>query len=128
MIRRNVIIGAGTGLYLASSDDAAPFVNGLIEHNVVIDTIGYNTQVKRQQPRPTNVGLPTGQSRTIIRHNVFSKQYKAANGASAQSNLLVGICPDQRRRLDRSLRDLRKFPLPEPDQSAVQGRGQPYAA
>jgi hypothetical protein len=93
VVRRNTIIGAGTGMYFGNSDGTAPFVNGVIEHNLVIDTIGYNLQVKHQLPRPTNVGLPTGDSRTIIRHNVFSKQNNAATGALARPNVLVGHFP-----------------------------------
>ena len=93
VIRRNTIIGAGTGLYLGNSDGKAPFVSGLIEHNLVVDTLGYNLQIKHQVPRPTDVGLPTGESRTIIRHNVFSKQHNASTGADARPNVLVGHLP-----------------------------------
>jgi hypothetical protein len=93
IVRRNTIIGAGTGMYFGNSDGTSPFVNGLIEHNLVVDTIGYNLQIKHQLPRPTNVGLPTGDSRTIIRHNVFSKQNNAATGALARPNVLVGHFP-----------------------------------
>jgi hypothetical protein len=39
-VRRNTIIGAGTGMYFGNSDGTAPFVSGLIEHNPVVDTIG----------------------------------------------------------------------------------------
>jgi hypothetical protein len=93
VVRYNIIVGAGTGMYFGNSDGTAPFVNGLIEHNVVLDTLGYNVQIKHQQPRPTNVGLPTGDSRTIIRHNVFSKSGNSAIGAMARPNLLVGHFP-----------------------------------
>jgi hypothetical protein len=93
VIRRNVIIGAGTGIYLGSSDGSAAFVAGLIEHNLIVDTLGYNMQIKHQLPRPTNVGLPTGMNRTIIRHNVFSKQNNASSGGDARPNLLVGHFP-----------------------------------
>ena len=93
VIRRNTIIGAGTGMYFGNSDGTSPFVNGLIEHNLVVDTIGYNMQIKHQLPRPTNVGLPTGESRTIIRHNVWSKQNNASSGADARPNVLVGHLP-----------------------------------
>ena len=73
VIRNNIIRNAGTGMYLGDSDGSNPFVRGLIENNLFIDTIGYNVQIKHQKPRPTNIGMPTGQSKTIIRHNVFSK-------------------------------------------------------
>lgn len=93
LIRRNTIIGAGTGLYLGNSDGTASFVNGVIEYNLVVDTIGYNLQIKHQRARPTHVGLPTGASRTIIRHNVWSKQNNASTGDTARPNVLVGHFP-----------------------------------
>jgi hypothetical protein len=80
VIRRNTIIGAGTGMYLGNSDGNAAFVAGTIENNLIMDTIGYNIEIKHQNPRPTNVGLPTGNSRTIIRHNVFSKSGNSSGG------------------------------------------------
>ena len=58
IVRRNRIIGAGTGMYFGNSDGSAPFVAGLIEYNVVLDTLGYNVQIKHQNPRPTDIGLP----------------------------------------------------------------------
>lgn len=93
IIRRNTIIGAGTGLYLGNSDGTTPFVGGLIEYNVIVDTLGYNMQIKHQVPRPTNVGMPTTPQRTIIRHNVFSKANNASTGDLARPNLLLGHFP-----------------------------------
>jgi hypothetical protein len=91
VIRGNTIVGAGTGMYLGNSDGTAPFVAGLIERNLVIDTIGYNLQIKHQIHRPDIEGLPHT-SVTTIRHNVFSK----ATGGSiylARPNVLVGHFP-----------------------------------
>jgi hypothetical protein len=93
VIRRNTIIGAGTGMYLGNSDGSAAFVAGTIENNLIMDTLGYNIEIKHQNPRPTNVGLPTGNSRTIIRHNVFSKSGNSSGGGLARPNLLVGHFP-----------------------------------
>lgn len=93
VIRRNTIIGAGTGIYLGSSDGSWPFVAGLIEYNVILDTIGYNMEIKHQIARPTGTGLPTGDSRTIIRHNVFSKTSATVGSDGARPNLLVGHFP-----------------------------------
>ena len=59
-IRGNTIIGAGTGMYLGNSDGANPFVAGVIERNVVRDTIGYNLQIKHQAPWPGISGCPRG--------------------------------------------------------------------
>lgn len=93
VIRGNRIERTGTGMYLGDSDGSAPFVGGLIEHNVVLDTSGYNAQVKHQMPRPTLEGLPQEPRDTIIRHNVFSKSAGAATGDGARPNLLVGHLP-----------------------------------
>ena len=92
-IRGNTIVGAGTGMYLGNSTGDAPFVAGIIEHNLIIYTIGYNIEIKHQNPRPSDIGLPTDDSRTIIRHNVFSKARNASTGENARPNLLVGHFP-----------------------------------
>ena len=93
IIRRNTIVGAGTGIYLGNSDGTQPFVAGVIENNLIVDTIGYNIEIKHQQPRPTGIGLPTGSSRTIIRHNVFSKRNNGSTGDLARPNVLLGHLP-----------------------------------
>jgi hypothetical protein len=92
VIRRNVIEGAGTGIYLGNSDGEDEFAHGLVEFNLVRDTLGYNMQVKHQNGRATGLGSPAS-GRTIIRHNVFSKALNAAGGGNARPNLLVGHWP-----------------------------------
>ncbi len=92
-IRRCTIERAGTGMYLGNSDGANPFVAGVIEHNVVRDTLGYNVQVKHQRPWPAGVPLPQERTTTVIRHNVFVKQSNAAQGKQARPNLLIGDLP-----------------------------------
>lgn len=92
-IRRNVIEAAGTGMYLGNSDGTLPFVQGLIEHNVIVNTVGYNMQIKHQNAWPTGLGLPTGMTRTVIRHNVFIKDGRASPDGD-RPNLLVGGWPD----------------------------------
>lgn len=93
IVRGNTIVGAGTGMYFGNSDGRHPFVAGLIEHNVIRDTIGYNIQIKHQLPRPEGIGLPAHPSRTVIRHNVFVKSHGSATGPMARPNLLVGHFP-----------------------------------
>jgi len=92
VVRRNVITGAGTGMYFGDSDGSAEFVAGLVEHNLVRDTIGYNMQVKHQNTRSTGLGMPAT-AQTVIRHNVFSKAQGYSTGANARPNLLVGHWP-----------------------------------
>jgi len=92
-IRGNTIIGAGTGMYLGNSDGARPFVAGLIERNVIRDTIGYNVQIKHQAPFPSITGLPTGRTNTVVRHNVFTKGSNSSIGDLARPNLLIGDVP-----------------------------------
>lgn len=92
VIRGNTILGAGTGIYLGNSDGRAPFVAGLIERNLIVDTLGYNLQIKHQLPRPDIPGMPEGASTTIIRHNVFAKP-EAGSAESARPNVLVGHFP-----------------------------------
>src|SRR5262249_33272055 len=58
-IRNNQILGAGTGIYLGNSDGTQPFVNGIIENNLIRDTIGYNTEIKDQVSIPDIPGMPT---------------------------------------------------------------------
>ncbi len=93
IIRNNIIERAGTGLYLGDSDGSSPFIRGIIEHNLVYDTIGYNMEIKHQNPRGNLPGAPPDGSKSIIRHNVFSKQNNASSGASARPNVLVGHWP-----------------------------------
>ncbi len=93
VIRCNEIIGAGTGMYLGSSDGTKPFIAGLIEHNVIRDTIGYNIEIKHQKARPGIPGIPGGRNSSIVRHNVFSKSGNSSVGSMARPNLLVGHFP-----------------------------------
>ncbi|MFW5740268.1 MAG: hypothetical protein ACOC1F_07870, partial [Myxococcota bacterium] len=92
-IRGNRITGAGTGMYLGNSNGNDPFVAGLIEHNLIADTLGYNVEIKWQNPRPDIAGMPTGPSSTIIRHNVFIKTDRPSPSGD-RPNLLVGGFPD----------------------------------
>jgi len=95
VIRNNIIVGAGTGIYLGDSDGSAPFVAGVIEGNLVRDTRGYNLQIKHQRNRQSLPGMPPGRSVTVIRHNVFSKGKNASTGELARPNVLVGHFPKE---------------------------------
>jgi hypothetical protein len=100
VIRNNKIIGAGTGMYLGNwQGNNEPFVGGLIEHNLIQDTIGYNIQIKQMNSRSYDngdpiPGMPTEDRKTIIRHNVFSKAIQPSTPTEGpRPNLLVGYFP-----------------------------------
>ena len=92
-IRGCTIVGAGTGMYLGNSDGRNPFVAGIIERNLVRDTLGYNVQIKHQVAWPDLPGLPAGRTVTIIRDNVFAKAANGSTGPQARPNVLVGDVP-----------------------------------
>lgn len=98
VIRGNTFVEAGTGAYLGNSDGSSPFVAGIIENNLFVDTIGYNIEVKFQLPYTAPPGMPVGVRRTIIRNNVFLKRraqstWPADRLSGIRPNLLVGGFP-----------------------------------
>lgn len=92
IIRYNQIVGAGTGLYLGDSDGTQPFVNGVIENNLIKDTIGYNMEIKDQISIPDIPGIPTEPTSTVIRNNVFIKNDQPSPDGD-RPNLMVGAFP-----------------------------------
>jgi hypothetical protein len=93
IIRECTIDGAGTGMYFGNSNGEEPFVNGIIEYNLVKNTIGYNLQIKHQNIGSRNVAGMTLNGKTLIRHNDLSKEKNASIGGSSRPNLLVGNYP-----------------------------------
>jgi hypothetical protein len=98
VIRGNTIIEAGTGLYLGSSQGDLQFIGGLIEGNLVMDTIGYNMEIKWQLPYALPAGLDPEPHKTIIRNNVFIKTKPQSAwppdfSAGPRPNVLVGGFP-----------------------------------
>jgi hypothetical protein len=92
IIRYNRILRAGTGLYLGDSDGTQPFVAGVIENNLIQDTIGYNMEIKDQITIPAIPGMPMAPTTTIIRNNVFIKNDQPSPDGD-RPNLLVGAFP-----------------------------------
>ena len=92
IVRGNRILNAGTGIYLGNSDGTFPFIGGLIENNLVENSIGYSMQIKWQLPRPDVQGMPTTPSTTIIRNNVFIKNDQPSPDGD-RPNVLVGGFP-----------------------------------
>lgn len=95
VVRGNVIDGAGTGMYFGQSDGSAPFIGGVIEGNVIRNTIGYNIEIKQQKPRKHVPGMPQNTQVTILRYNVFSKAGGGATGHLARPNVLLGYQPQK---------------------------------
>ena len=123
VIRNNVIVGAGTGMYLGQSDGNAPFVAGIIERNLILDSIGYNLQIKHQNARPDIAGLPQSPSVTIIRHNAFGKSANSATGNLARPNLLVGHWPQSGPGTDDHYAIYGNFFYQNPTEALFQGEG-----
>ncbi len=92
IIRNNRILAAGTGIYLGDSDGSAPFVQGLIENNLIQNTIGYNLEIKDQISIPQIPGMPLAPTSTIIRNNVFIKDDQPSPDGN-RPNVLVGAFP-----------------------------------
>jgi hypothetical protein len=80
-------------MYFGNSDGTDPFIGGLIEGNQVVNTIGYNLQIKHQRQRPEIDGIPTGPRRTIIWRNRFVKARGGSEGPMARPNVLLGHLP-----------------------------------
>ena len=93
VVRGNTIIEPGTGMYFGNSDGQYPFIRGVVESNLIINPIGYCAEFKHQNSRPVIAGMPTGNSRTIIRNNVFIKDSRPSPYGS-RPNLLVDGFPD----------------------------------
>ena len=123
VIRDNRIIGAGTGVYLGNSDGSAPFVAGLIEQNLIVDTLGYNLQIKHQKARPELPGMPDEPGTTIIRHNVFSKEHGGSDGPLARPNVLVGHWPLAGAGKDDYYQVYGNFFYDNPSEALFQGEG-----
>ena len=121
VIKDNLIEGAGTGLYLGDSTGDKPFVHGLVEHNVVIASVGYNMQIKHQNVRPSVSGMPTSGT-TTIRHNVFSKDDSSDFG-SARPNLLIGHLPPSGNGVDDTYEIYGNFLYQNPSEALFQGEG-----
>ncbi len=122
IIRRNRIAGAGTGLYLGNSNGDAPFIGGLIEGNLVKDSIGYCMQIKWQKPRNPTPGMPTEPVSTIIRDNVFVKG-DVPSPDGDRPNVLVGGFPATGPGADDLYEIYGNFFLHNPKESLFQGSG-----
>jgi hypothetical protein len=110
-------------MYLGLPDGRAPFIGGVIENNVISDSLGYNLQIKHQRERPRIEGLPEGASVTIIRHNVFTKSANSSTGELARPNLLVGHWPTSGPGADDTYAIYGNFLYQNPTEALFQGEG-----
>lgn len=94
IIRHNIIRRCGTGLYLGNSNGEEPFIQGIIEHNLIHDPIGYCMEIKFQKRRTALEGMPTRPGSTVIRHNVFIKNDDPSPDGD-RPHLLVGGFPNE---------------------------------
>lgn len=122
-VSRNIVVGAGTGMYFGNSDGNHPFWGGIIENNLIADTIGYNLQIKHQNSRPQLAGMSREPRATVIRHNVFSKATGGSTGPEARPNVLVGHWPLQGPGKDDQYLIYGNFFHENPHESLFQGEG-----
>ncbi|MES2956605.1 MAG: hypothetical protein V4792_00385 [Pseudomonadota bacterium] len=124
IVRRNLIVGAGTGMYFGNSNGDSPFVNGLIEYNVVRDCLGYCMQIKHQAVWvAVPAGMPNTKTTTVIRHNVFAKAGNSATGDLARPNVLVGDSPPSGPGSSNGFSVYGNFFYQNPTESLFQGEG-----
>ena len=123
VVRGNRIEGAGTGMYFGDSDGSDPFIGGIIEDNLVMNTIGYNLQVKHQAPRPALAGMPKEPRVTVIRGNRFVKAAGSSGGAAARPNVLVGHLPPHGPGKDDQYAIYRNLFFQNPGEALFQGEG-----
>ena len=123
VIRRNVIVLPGTGMYLGNSDGRDPFIGGLIEYNLIVDPRGYGIQIKHQAVRSHVEGQPDTPQVTIIRHNVVSKYGNGSEGNLARPNLLVGHFPTSGPGKDDRYLIYGNFLYANPSEALFQGEG-----
>jgi hypothetical protein len=123
VVRGNHIDGVGTGMYFGNSDGSDPFVGGLIENNEIINTIGYNLQIKHQKARPPIDGMPTETRLTIIRRNRFVKEKGGSVDVAARPNVLVGHFPLEGPGSDDTYAIYGNLFFENPDEALFQGEG-----
>jgi hypothetical protein len=92
VIRKNTFIEPGLGMYLGNSDGNGPFINGLIEYNLILNPIRYGLQIKHQNEGQRNIEGMTLDGKTIIRYNVISRE-EGFDPDTPRPNLLVGNFP-----------------------------------
>jgi Right handed beta helix region len=129
-IRGNRIVEAGTGIYLGNSDGSQPFIRGLIEGNLILNSIGYNMEIKHQLPyegQPWVSELPSGPHRTVIRNNVFIKEKNDWPAGKADAGFRPNLLVDPFPPIGRGSSDLYEIYgnlfFRNPDESLFQGSG-----
>jgi len=78
-------------------DGGKPFIAGLVENNLIMNTIGYNVQFKQQNPWPNVSSIPIGKTRRSSATR-FQQRFSSSGGDSAaQSSCgsLASLGPDK---------------------------------
>ena len=122
-IRQCIIEEAGTGMYLGNSNGEEPFVNGVIELNLVKNTIGYCLQIKHQNVGTRDLPEIVKNGKTIIRWNTFSKDENASSGGASRPNVLLGNFPATGDGSDDIYEVYGNFFYNNPSESLFQGTG-----
>ncbi|MEM6991455.1 MAG: MYXO-CTERM sorting domain-containing protein [Myxococcota bacterium] len=120
-IRGNTIVAPGTGMYLGNSDGNAPFIGGVVDRNLITDSVGYCMQIKHQNAYQAPAGVE-GPQTTVISRNVFIKD-DTPSPDGARPNLLVGGFPDQGDGADDRYEIYGNFLFYNPAESLFQGTG-----
>lgn len=123
-VRGNRIRGAGTGMYFGSSDGNVAFVNSIIDGNQVIDSAGYDLQIKHLVAHPDEVpGFPDSRTETVIRNNFFSKTTPRNTRSGDRPSVLVGHAPLTGNGVDDWVLVYGNLFFQNPDEALFQGEG-----
>jgi len=122
VIKHNTIIEAGIGMYLGNSDGEKPFVNGIIEYNLIVNTQRYGLQIKHQNVGSRNIPGMVLNGKTIIRYNVISRA-AGYDPNTPRPNLLVGAFPATGNGQDDYYEIYGNFLWQNPNEGLFQGTG-----
>lgn len=122
VIRKNTFIEPGLGMYLGNSDGNGPFINGLIEYNLILNPIRYGLQIKHQNEGQRTIPGMTLDGKTTIRYNVISRE-EGFDPDTPRPNLLVGNFPASGDGEDDYYEIYGNFLWQNPNEGLFQGTG-----
>ena len=122
IIRKNTFIEPGLGMYLGNSDGNGPFINGLIEYNLILNPLRYGLQIKHQNEGQRTIDGMTLNGKTTIRYNVISRE-EGFDPDTPRPNLLVGNFPASGPGEDDYYEIYGNFLWQNPNEGLFQGTG-----